>query len=112
MIIILDDEPHFIAPYKDVLEFEANPQKETKKYEDIQEVINYRKALQITVGEMKKFSLSTRVIKKAHKILLHGVRGEDTDRGNFRRRQVFIGKPGASIEQASYIPPSADKIDD
>lgn len=100
------------ATLKEVLEFEANPQKETRKYEDIQEVINYRKALKSAIDEMEKFSLSNRVIKKAHEILLQGVRGENKDRGNFRRQQVFIGKPGANIEQATYIPPSAEKIAD
>ena len=78
------------ATLKEVLEFEANPQKEAKKYDDIQEVINYRKALKEAIDEMEKFSLSTRVIKKAHEILLQGVRGENQDRGNFRRQQVFI----------------------
>lgn len=100
------------ATLKEVLEFEANPQKETKKYEDIQEVINYRKALKTAIDEMGKLSLSNRVIKKAHEILLQGVRGENKDMGNFRRQQVFIGKPGASIDQAIYVPPSAEKIDD
>ena len=100
------------ATLKEVLEFEANPQKEAKKYEDIQEVINYRKALKETIDEVEKFSLSTRVIKKAHEILLQGVRGANKDRGNFRRQQVFIGKPGAAIEQATYIPPSAEKVND
>ena len=100
------------ATLKEVLEFEANPQKETKKYEDIQEVINYRKALKAAIDEMEKLSLSTRVIKKAHEILLQGVRGENKDRGNFRRQQVFIGKPGSNIEQATYVPPSAEKIVD
>jgi len=100
------------ATLKEVLEFEANPQKETKRYEDIQEVINYRKALKAAIDEMEKVSLSTRVIKKAHEILLKGVRGEKRDRGNFRSQQVFIGKPGANIEQAIYVPPSAEKIND
>jgi Fic family protein len=100
------------ATLKEVLEFEANPRKETKKYEDIQEVINYRKALTAATSEMEKFSLSTRVIKKAHEILLQGVRGENKDRGNFRRQQVFIGKQGANIEQATYVPPSAEKVAD
>lgn len=100
------------ATLKEVLEFEANPQKKTKKYDDIQEVINYRKALKTAIVEVDKLSLSTRVIKKAHEILLQGVRGENKDRGNFRRGQVFIGKLGASIEQATYIPPSAEKIAD
>lgn len=100
------------ATLKEVLEFEASPQRETKKYEDIQEVINYRKALSAAIDEVEKFSFSTRVIKKAHEILLQGVRGTNKDRGNFRRQQVFIGKPGALIEQAIYIPPSAEKIPD
>jgi len=100
------------ATLKEVLEFEANPQKETKKYKDIQEVINYRKALKAAIDEMENFSLSTRVIKKAHEILLQGVRSENKDRGNFRRQQVFIGKLGANIEQATYVPPSAEKVAD
>lgn len=100
------------ATLKEVLEFEANPQKKAKKYDDIQEVINYRKALNEAIEEVQKSSLSTRVIKKAHEILLQGVRGENQDRGNFRRQQVFIGKPGADIEQATYIPPTAEKIND
>lgn len=100
------------ATLKEVLEFEANPQKEAKKYDDIQEVINYRKALNEAIEEMQKFSLTTRVIKKAHEFLLQGVRGENKDRGNFRRQQVFIGKPGAKIEQATYVPPTAEKINE
>jgi len=76
------------------LEFEANPQKETKKYDDIQEVINYRKALNMVANEMKKLSLTTRVIKKAHEILLKGVRGQNKDRGNFRKQQVRKFKYG------------------
>ena len=100
------------ATLKEVLEFEANPQKETKKYEDIQEVINYREALQSAITEMDKYSLSSRVIRKAHEVLLQGVRGQNKDRGNFRRQQVYIGKPGATIEQATYVPPTAEKIND
>jgi len=100
------------ATLEEVLEFEANPQKETKKYEDIQEVINYRKALKEVIDEMEKFSLTTRIIKGAHEILLQGVRGENKDRGNFRRQDVYIAKPGIKIEQATYVPPSAEKIND
>lgn len=100
------------ATLKEVLEFEANPQKNTNKYEDIQEIVNYRKALKTAIDEMKKLSLSTRVIKKSHEILLQGVRGENKNRGNFRQQQVFIGRPGTNIEQAIYILPSAEKVDD
>ena len=36
------------------------------------------------------------------------MRGHSKDRGNFRKIQNFIGFAGATIEQASYIPPSPD----
>ena len=99
------------ATLKEVFEFEANPQKDGQKYEEIKEVINYRKALKETVDDIEKFSLSLRVIRKAHEILLQGARGENKDPGNFRKLQVFIGRAGVTIDQATYIPPSAEKID-
>jgi Fic family protein len=99
------------ATLKEVLEFESNPRKETKKHQYIQEIINYRRALREAINGIKTFSLSMRVIKKSHEILLQGVRGEGKNRGSFRHQQVFIGKPGDSIRTAIYIPPSAEKID-
>ncbi len=33
-------------------------------------------------------------------------RGADKDRGKFRVGQVYIGMPGAPIENASYVPPA------
>ncbi len=100
------------ATIEEVLKFEANPRKENKKYDDIYEIINYRKALNNSINEIKTLSLSLRIIKNAHNILLQGVRGENKDRGNFRKLQVFLGKPGGKIENATYIPPTAEKIND
>jgi Fic family protein len=100
------------ATLEEVLEFEANPQKKTEKYEDIQEIINYRKALIYATEQLDKIPLSSRLIKEIHKILLSGVRGESKDRGNFRTGQVHIGKNGLGVEGATFIPPGPQIIAD
>lgn len=97
------------ATLQEVLEYEAQPKKETEKYHDIQEILNYRRATGYAVRNMDKLSLSTRLIKEIHKILLDSVRGQGKYRGNFRRLQVHIGKSN-KIEEASYIPPAAHDV--
>ncbi len=100
------------ATLEEVLKFEANPKKKTEKYEDIQEIINYRKAMNMAIDELNKQPLAGSLIKKIHKTLLAGVRGEGRDPGNFRTGEVFIGKKGLGIEGASYIPPEPQEIKD
>ncbi len=94
---------------QEVLEYEAQPKKETEKYHDIQEILNYRKATSYAVKNMDKLSLSTRLIKEVHSILLDSVRGQGSDRGNFRNLQVHIGR-SYKIEEATYIPPLAGEV--
>lgn len=98
------------ATLEEVLEFEANPQINNKKYEDIQEIINYRRAMDMAILELKELPLSGRLIKKIQKTLLQGTRGEGKDPGNFRTGTVFIGKKSLGIKGASYIPPEPQNI--
>lgn len=99
------------ATLEEVLEFEARQNKSIPKYEDIEEVLNYRVTLNETVERLRSnFPISLRLIKDMHHTLLKGVRGENKDRGNFRRIQNWIGSPGSKIENASYVPPSPDKL--
>ncbi len=100
------------ATFEEVMEFEANPTKKVKNYEDIQEVINYRKAIDFAIKKLDSLPLSSRLIKEIHKILLSGVRGANKNPGHFRNGQVFIGKKGADINSATYIPPEAHLIDE
>jgi len=93
--------------------FEEVLQKDSKKYNeskilDIEEIENCKKALEYGVAELKNKPLCLNLIKEMHSILLNSVRGHSKDRGNFRKIQNFIGFAGATIEQASYIPPSPD----
>ncbi len=100
------------ATFEEVLRFEANPKQPTKKYDDIQEIINYRKTLRHAMGRLQDLPLSGRLMKEMHNILLDSVRGHGMGRGEFRRTQVHIGPPGCTIEEATYVPPSCDIIDE
>lgn len=96
------------ATLEDVFSFQASREPANPKSEDIGEVINYRKTLEHAVDRIGKdgFPLSLRLIKEMHEILLDNVRGQNKDRGNFRRIQNWIGAPGSTIETARYVPPA------
>ncbi|MED4354375.1 Fic family protein [Schinkia azotoformans] len=79
---------------------------------EIIEVSNYQKALEdgferIRIG----YPISSKLIKELHQILMQGARGSTQATGSFRKIQNFIG-PTKNIEDASYIPVSAETIDD
>ncbi len=76
-----------------------------QKEKDVQEIVNYRKVLILAEKELKKHPLSLFLIRQMHFELMQSVRGKDKDPGKFRKKQNWIGKPGASIEQASFVPP-------
>ena len=100
------------ASMEEVLEYEADPQEHIspEKYADIQEIINYRRAMNVAVEELKRRPLCLNLIKKLHSILLESVRGRNKAPGEFRRIQNYIGPPGCSIEEAIFIPPSPDRL--
>lgn len=85
------------ATLEEVLQYEAAPKKQNEKYADIMEVINYRQATTRAVKELAKRPISLNLIKKIHSVLLQGVRGESKARGEFRKIQNWIGRPGSTI---------------
>ena len=91
----------------DVYKFEAG---EATEHSDVAEVVNYRKALEYGIKEIKTHQLDMDLIKKMHKILLTGVRGQEMDAGNFRKIQNWIGRKGTPLEKARYIPPPPEKL--
>jgi len=99
------------ATMDEVFEYEAqNSAENDDKKQDIKEVINYRRALDKGVKLLKTKPISENLIKDLHKILLSLGRGHNKAPGEFRKIQAYIGRPGATIENALFIPPSADKI--
>jgi Fic family protein len=93
------------ATLEEVLKFEADPKKQTEKYADIREVINYREATSLAVEEMKKRPISLNLVKNIHSVLLQSVRGQGKASGEFRKVQNWIGKPGSTIDEARFVPP-------
>ncbi|MDD2530846.1 MAG: Fic/DOC family N-terminal domain-containing protein [Bacteroidales bacterium] len=100
------------ATVDEVLELEAGLIKEGQKYNDIQEIINYREALRSAHDYLNAKSLTLSLIRELHKILLNSVRGQDKTPGEFRKDQNWIGKFGCTIEQASFVPPSPFQLND
>lgn len=94
------------ASLKDVLQFEGDQAVEEYKKGDIYEVINYRIALREGREQMQSKPLTLNLIRKMHETLMHDVRGNSADPGNFRRIQNFIGAPGSTIDNARFVPPA------
>ncbi len=78
--------------------------------DDLREVGNYVAALEHAMKRLKKLPLSLRLVRELHRKLMTGVRGGQATPGEFRRSQNWIGHPGSTIENASYIPPAPDHL--
>jgi len=81
-----------------------------EKRDDWEEVQNYISALNLAIDSLNKLPFSSRLIKETHKTLLAGVRGKHKLPGEFRSSQNWIG--GASISDATFIPPISDSVND
>ncbi len=97
------------ATMQEVLEYEADPQ-DTKRTQDIKEVLNYRKAMNKATRGMEEIGFTLRLMRDMHKVLLSGVRGEEENAGNFRKKDVYIGSPG-NPDGARYVPPVWQDLD-
>ena len=78
--------------------------------QDIKDVVNYIKASEYAIDRLKTLPLCTRLLNETHAILLHGVRGENKNAGEFRRSQNWIGGSNSTIKDASYIPPNPEDM--
>ncbi|WP_089744318.1 Fic family protein [Gracilibacillus ureilyticus] len=79
---------------------------------EIIEVNNYQRALIEGYSQVKNgYPITSRMIKDLHQILMKGARGSTQASGEYRKIQNFIG-PTNKIEDASYIPVSADQINE
>ncbi len=94
------------ASLVDVLEFEAG---ERGFKSDVEEVINYIKAMNYGLNRLNDIPMSLRLIKEIHAILLKGVRGSDRQPGEFRTTQNWIG-PTNLLSEASFIPPPPEEV--
>ena len=73
---------------------------------DVSDVINYIKATDYAIAQLKKLPLCNRLIRETHAVLMRGVRGQDKHPGEFRTSQNWIGGAGSTLKTARYIPPA------
>lgn len=96
------------ASLEDIFEVENGNKPEN--INDVEEVINYIKALNHGIRRLGDLPMSLRLIKEIHDVLLKGVRGESKYPGEFRRTQNWIGAHGSNLSNASFIPPAPDDM--
>ena len=83
-----------------------------EKRKETEEIVNYVHSLNYGIELMEKLPLSIRYLKEIHKELLKGVRGENKNPGELRHSQNWIGPQGCNLSNATFVPPSVDKMND
>jgi Fic family protein len=99
------------ASLSDLFHFEAMPSAE-KSDSDVQEVVNYVKALEYSLARIQEFPISLRLLKEIHSRLMEGVRGGQITPGEFRTSQNWIGPPGCTLNEALFVPPPLPDMHD
>ncbi|OOZ39371.1 cell filamentation protein Fic [Solemya pervernicosa gill symbiont] len=94
------------ATVEEVLEHEAGQVYDEAKRDDIQEILNYRKALMLAKESVAERQIRLSLIRDLHAILMSSVRGANKEPGEFRKSQNWIGPEGCKIEEATFVPPS------
>ena len=91
----------------DLLLFEAT---KVERQRDVKEVQNYVRATEYGLRRLDELPLSLRFIRELHGILMEGVRGEHATPGEFRQSQNWIGSPGATLDEATFVPPPVTEM--
>jgi Fic family protein len=77
---------------------------------DVDEVINYVAAMRLGLGRLAELPVSARLIREIHARLMQGARSGGLTPGEFRRSQNWIGPAGATIADASFVPPPPEAV--
>ena len=90
--------------------FDGDQTKE--KREDIGDIINYVGAMNYGLERLKEFPLSLRLLREIHQVLLSSGRGSKRSPGEFRTSQNWIGAPGCTLSEATFVPPSVPDMNE
>ena len=77
---------------------------------DVQEVSNYVAALNYGLERLADLPISVRLIREIHEHLLRGVRGAHLQPGELRKSQNWIGPAGATLSEATFVPPPPHEV--
>jgi Fic family protein len=72
---------------------------------DVDEVINYVRAMNHGLARLAELPVSVRLIREIHAELLRGVRGDRLQPGELRTSQNWIGPAGCTPNTATFVPP-------
>ena len=89
-----------------------DPRIEENTNRHVADVINYIKASQYAKARLNELPICNRLIKETHMILMQNVRGEEKNPGEFRSSQNWIGPAGSTLNNARYIPPNPDDMEE
>lgn len=97
------------ASLDDVLKVEAQVF-DPKRPSDADEILNYVHALNYGLARLEDLPLSLRLIREIHAKLMQGARGQHATPGEFRRSQNWIGAAGATLQDATFVPPPPHEL--
>jgi Fic family protein len=72
---------------------------------DVDEVINYVRAMNHGLARLPELPVSVRLIREIHAELMRGVRGGRLKPGELRTSQNWIGPAGCTLNTATFVPP-------
>ncbi len=96
------------AGMEDLFAYEID--ESNQRTSDVKEVANYVKALLYGIKRLKELPICNRLIRELHTILMEDVRGGQAFPGEYRTTQNWIGPPGCSLADATYVPPPVNEM--
>ena len=95
---------------QDLLAAEADLFGDTTRPNDVDEVVNYVRAMNYGLARLDELPVSVRLIREIHERLLEGVRGSQLTPGEPRRSQNWIGPGGCGLADATFVPPPPEEV--
>lgn len=77
---------------------------------DVDEVLNYVRAMNHGLGRLAELPVSVRLIREIHEQLMQGVRGGRLQPGELRTSQNWIGPAGCTLATATFVPPPHHEV--
>lgn len=94
----------------DILEAEAEIF-DVDRPRDVDEVLNYVRAMNYGLERLKTLPLSIRLIREIHEQLMAGGRGGNRQPGELRKIQNWIGPAGCTLHEATFVPPPPQRVE-
>ena len=99
------------ATLDDLFLFEAVPSRGGPE-PDLRELVNYIRAMEYGLKRLEELPISCRLVREIHKYVVEGVRGSHGTPGEFRTKQNWIGPPGCTLNEATFVPPPVQEMKD